>query len=86
MTALKPEYVAPLVLYLCHEKTEVNGAVFEVGAGWISRVRWQRTQGVLLDPRKLSVETVANNFPKIMDWNGATNPSSAQDTIPKYAS
>ncbi len=29
LAALKPEYVAPLVLYLCHESTKVNGGVFE---------------------------------------------------------
>lgn len=28
--ALKPEYVAPLVLWLCHESCEENGSVFEV--------------------------------------------------------
>jgi NAD(P)-dependent dehydrogenase (short-subunit alcohol dehydrogenase family) len=26
---LKPEYVSPLVVYLCHEKCEETGAVFE---------------------------------------------------------
>lgn len=29
--ALKPEYVAPLVLYLCHESCSETGGVFEVG-------------------------------------------------------
>jgi hypothetical protein len=29
VAALKPEYVAPLVLYLCHESCKVNGQVFE---------------------------------------------------------
>jgi 3-hydroxyacyl-CoA dehydrogenase/3a,7a,12a-trihydroxy-5b-cholest-24-enoyl-CoA hydratase len=28
--ALKPEYVAPLVLWLCHESCEENGGLFEV--------------------------------------------------------
>ena len=31
---LKPEYVSPLVTYLCHETSTENGGVFEVGAGW----------------------------------------------------
>uniref|UniRef100_A0A5F9D553 Peroxisomal multifunctional enzyme type 2 n=1 Tax=Oryctolagus cuniculus TaxID=9986 RepID=A0A5F9D553_RABIT len=35
--ALKPEYVAPLVLWLCHESCEENGSLFEVGAGWIGK-------------------------------------------------
>ena len=28
---LKPEYVSPLVLWLCHEQCEETGALFEVG-------------------------------------------------------
>ncbi|ELV13657.1 Peroxisomal multifunctional enzyme type 2, partial [Tupaia chinensis] len=30
--ALKPDYVAPLVLWLCHESCEENGGLFEAGA------------------------------------------------------
>lgn len=35
--ALKPEFVVPLVAYLCHESTQESGGVFEVGAGWVSK-------------------------------------------------
>jgi hypothetical protein len=34
---LKPEYISPLVLYLCHEASEETGSLFEVGAGWIGK-------------------------------------------------
>lgn len=37
VAALKPEFVAPLVVYLCHEDTEETGGLFEVGAGWVSK-------------------------------------------------
>ena len=37
--ALKPDYVMPLVLWLCHEDCEENGAVFESGAGWAAKCR-----------------------------------------------
>ena len=37
LNILKPEYVSPLVLYLCHEETEENGSLFEVGGGWIGK-------------------------------------------------
>ena len=36
---LKPDYVAPLVLYLCHESCDETGSLFEVGAGWIGKCR-----------------------------------------------
>lgn len=48
VAALKPEYVTPLVEFLCHEDTKETGGIFEVGAGWISRVRWQRSAGTFL--------------------------------------
>ena len=44
--ALKPDYVAPFVEYLAHDSNSLSGAVFEVGSGWIGRVRWQRSAGV----------------------------------------
>lgn len=39
MENLKPEYVAPLVLYLSHEDIDETGALFEVGGGWIGKGR-----------------------------------------------
>ena len=39
VAALKPEYVAPLVLYLCHEDTQESGSLFEVGAGWVGKCK-----------------------------------------------
>ena len=32
---LKPEFVSPLVAWLCHEECDENGGLFEVGAGFI---------------------------------------------------
>jgi 3-hydroxyacyl-CoA dehydrogenase/3a,7a,12a-trihydroxy-5b-cholest-24-enoyl-CoA hydratase len=52
LNILKPEYVSPLVLYLCHESAEETGALFEVGGGWIGKVRWQKSSGALFDRSK----------------------------------
>lgn len=46
---LKPEYVVPLVAYLTHESSTENGSIFELGAGYVSKLRWQRSQGVFFD-------------------------------------
>lgn len=55
VAALKPEYVAPVVLLLGHESCPDTGAIFEVGAGWVAQVRWQRNE-VRKTPRHGVVE------------------------------
>merc|ERR1712137_774657 len=80
VNALKTEYVAPLVLALCHESSEVNGGIFEVGAGWISSVGWQRSKGVLLPTMK--AEGVRDHWEVINDFEvGSNRPSSPNDSI-----
>jgi hypothetical protein len=37
---IKPEYVAPFVAFLCHESCEETGSLFEVGAGYVAKMRW----------------------------------------------
>lgn len=39
--ALKPDYVAPFVAYLTSDQCDENGSLYEVGAGFIARQRWQ---------------------------------------------
>jgi 3-hydroxyacyl-CoA dehydrogenase/3a,7a,12a-trihydroxy-5b-cholest-24-enoyl-CoA hydratase len=82
VAALKPDYVAPLVGYLCHESSKVNGGIFEVGAGWISRVRWQRTQGAFFDVKKgFTPEMVRDGWSKVDDWSNPTVPVSTTENM-----
>src|SRR5271166_5807582 len=46
--ALRPEYVSPLVAFLCHESCTETGGLFEVGGGYFAKLRWERTQGKTL--------------------------------------
>jgi 3-hydroxyacyl-CoA dehydrogenase/3a,7a,12a-trihydroxy-5b-cholest-24-enoyl-CoA hydratase len=80
LKALKTEYVAPLVAYLCHESCSENGQLFEVGAGWVSKLRWQRTQGVFLGD-KISAEGIAKEWNKVTDFTDATFPTAASDSF-----
>jgi 3-hydroxyacyl-CoA dehydrogenase/3a,7a,12a-trihydroxy-5b-cholest-24-enoyl-CoA hydratase len=80
--ALKPEFVSPLVVALCHESSSVNGGIFEVGAGWISRVRWQRSEGVFFPVDvPLAPESVAKNMEKINDFAHGTSIPGETDTM-----
>lgn len=45
---LKPEFVAPLAVFLCSAANEeVNGQLFESGAGFVAALRRQRSRGVV---------------------------------------
>ncbi|KAG0165652.1 hypothetical protein DFQ28_008478 [Apophysomyces sp. BC1034] len=82
--AFKPEYVAPLVAYLGHSATEETGSIFEVGSGWVAKVRWQRSGGVGFPAnRTLTPEQVAKEWSRIIDFDDgrATNPNSTQDSF-----
>ena len=47
LKALKPEFIVPLVAYLCHDSCKENGSLFEVGAGFIAKLRWERSKGAV---------------------------------------
>uniref|UniRef100_A0A8D2D3T2 Peroxisomal multifunctional enzyme type 2 n=1 Tax=Sciurus vulgaris TaxID=55149 RepID=A0A8D2D3T2_SCIVU len=81
--ALKPEYVAPLVLWLCHESCEENGGLFEVGAGWIGKLRWERTLGAIARQRNqpMTPEAVKANWKKICDFSNASKPQNIQESV-----
>lgn len=44
----KPEFVAPLVLYLCSKRCSETGAIFNTGMGYVNRVAVMTGPGVLL--------------------------------------
>jgi 3-hydroxyacyl-CoA dehydrogenase/3a,7a,12a-trihydroxy-5b-cholest-24-enoyl-CoA hydratase len=74
---LKVEYIVPLVAYLCHESSTENGSIYEVGGRWISKVRWQRSEGVFF-PGKFGPEEVKQNLEKIKNFD--KNVSYPEDT------
>lgn len=71
---LKPEFVAEFVSLLCHDECPESGSLFEVGGGHVSKLRFQRSQGVTLSPEELSVSNLLSNWGKISDFGEQTNP------------
>lgn len=82
VAALKPDFVAPVVAYLCHDSCEENGGLYELGAGWVSKLRWQRTDGHCFPlANGFSAEDVAAKWSQITDFDNAHYPTSAQDSF-----
>uniref|UniRef100_A0A3Q2Z173 Hydroxysteroid (17-beta) dehydrogenase 4 n=1 Tax=Hippocampus comes TaxID=109280 RepID=A0A3Q2Z173_HIPCM len=88
VAALKPEYVAPMVLWLCHEQCQENGGLFEVGAGWIGKLRWERTQGCITRQRNqpMTPEAVRDQWDKVCDFTDSTKPTSVQESLQSMVS
>ncbi len=82
VAALKPEFVSPLVAWLCHESCEENGGLFEVGGGYIGKLRWERTQGALFRlSRPLTPENVQAKWSAIVDFGNATHPTNVTESM-----
>ncbi|WP_425055240.1 SDR family oxidoreductase [Pseudomonas abyssi] len=72
---LKPELVSPLVAYLCSEECKETGSLFEVGGGWMGKVRWERSLGIGFNPDEgFTPEDVAANFEQLCSFEGAVHP------------
>ncbi|MBS4021673.1 MAG: SDR family oxidoreductase [Dethiobacter sp.] len=63
---IKPEYVAPIVAWLCSEQCNVSGKMFTAGGGYFSRAAVVEGPGVFFDPeRELTVEMVVEKLEQI---------------------
>jgi len=80
--ALKPEFVTPLVIRLCSQESEETGSLFEVGAGWVSKLRWERSRGAFFDPKaELTAEAIDAAWEQIGDFEDAQHPTNIQETF-----
>lgn len=67
---MRPEHVAPVIVFLASDVCEVNGQLWSVGAGSVARLFVGRTQGFYKHPAKegtLSPEDVAMHVAEIAD-------------------
>jgi NAD(P)-dependent dehydrogenase (short-subunit alcohol dehydrogenase family) len=64
---LKPEYVSPMVAYLCSEQCQRSGEIWSAGAGNFARIEYREAEGVRIAGRAPTPEDVAENIDRIAD-------------------
>lgn len=69
LDALSPDFIAPLVVYLGHESCTENGGLFEVGGGWIAKLRRIQAKGIAVKPTVLTPELIAEQWTDICDFD-----------------
>jgi len=80
---LKPEFVAPLVLYLCSEQCPVSGAAYNAGMGVFNRAAIVSGPGVLLSDGSTvpTPEAVVGRLPDILSLGGAREFFNATEAL-----
>jgi NAD(P)-dependent dehydrogenase (short-subunit alcohol dehydrogenase family) len=66
---LKPEYVSPMVAYLCSEECQASGQIFTAGGGYYGRAAIVEGKGAIVP--QASLEDIRDNFAKISDLSNA---------------
>ncbi len=79
--ALRPEFVMPLVLKLCDENSRETGGLYEVGAGFIAKLRWERSKGKSFSVTDgFSPEDINDAWADITDFTDTDHPATLAES------
>jgi len=73
--------VAPLVLALTHPNgPDGAGKCFEIGAGFVAEVRWERTKGAIFKTDEtFTPSAVKARWTEVTDFTNADHPKALDD-------
>ena len=82
LEVLNPSVVTPLAVLLAHEGHTETGNLYEVGGGWVSRIRLEQSQGARFDPEAgFSAEQLAANWGAVNAFENAMHPRDVSNTL-----
>ena len=73
-----PRYLAQLAVWLCHQDTTESGGVFEVGGGYIHRVRNELSRGLHLPDEQHTAENIAAGIDVLSDFSESIHPATGE--------
>lgn len=77
---VKPEFVAPMVVYMCSEQFQESGKIFTAGGGYFSRAAVVEGPGVFLDTgAEITPDMIAERIEKISSLEGGHEYGSAME-------
>ncbi|KAJ7158814.1 peroxisomal hydratase-dehydrogenase-epimerase [Mycena filopes] len=78
---LQPDLVAPFVLAVCHpDGPDASGKVFEVGAGFVAEIRWERSVGTFFKTDStFTPSAVKTKWSEVTDFTKPDHPKSFSD-------
>ena len=82
-TAIKTDYVAPIVAWLAHLDCTETGSMFEASAGSFKKVRLERTKGLNLDAREapVTLDAVAAHWNQVVDFVETEHPANMSESL-----
>lgn len=86
LAPMRPDLVSPLVAWLCHESCPETGGLFEVGGGYIAKLRWERSAGTRLDLTGAdAVENIAAAWGQITSFEHSDHPAGFGEAMAPFA-
>ncbi|KAF7971080.1 hypothetical protein HWV62_22149 [Athelia sp. TMB] len=78
---MKPEFVAPFVVAVTHpDGPDASGKVFEVGAGYVAEIRWERSKGaVFKTDASFTPSAVAEKWAEVTNFENPDYPKALAD-------
>lgn len=81
LASLSPEFIVPLVAALSHpDGPDASGKVFELGAGFVAEIRWERTKGAhFKTDATFTPSAIKQRWNEITDFTNPDHPKSLMD-------
>ena len=84
LAELQPGHIAPFVTYLASQASQSSGMCYEVGGGWYSKIRIQRSRGISLGQgtQFTSAEEIGDRLEEISSFDEeVTYPTGPGDAL-----